>query len=128
MLEQLAFHHHAVDQTGKQRQIARAGGEKLDRAHHEEARHNPEREAEIANPIDHERLDRGVIGAAFVIPKADQQIGRDAHPFPADKHLQEVVGGHQRQHGEGEEAQIAEEARAVRVFGHITPAIEVHEE
>ncbi len=77
--------------------------EELDRAEEAEAGHDAEREAEIADPVDHERLDRRVVGAALLEPEADQQVGRDAHAFPAEEELQEVVRRHQREHREGEE-------------------------
>jgi hypothetical protein len=55
------------------------------------------------------------IGRRLLVPEADQQIGGHAHAFPAEEHLQQVVGGHQHQHGEGEQRQVGEEARPVRV-------------
>ena len=66
---------------------------------------NAQREAEIAHPVDDEGLDRGGVGGRPRVPEADQQIGRQAHPFPAEEQLQEIVGRHQHQHGEGEERQ-----------------------
>ena len=56
------------------------------------------------------------LASGFVVPEADQQIGREAHAFPAEEQLQEVVGRHQHQHGEGEQRQIGEEARPVRIL------------
>jgi hypothetical protein len=47
--------------------------------------------------------------------------------FPAEEHLDEVVRRHQHQHGEGEEREIGEEARLVRILLHIAPAIEMDE-
>ena len=67
------------------------------------------------------------LAEGFVIPEADQQIGGEADAFPAEEHLDEVVGGHQHQHREGEQRQIGEEARLVRVLLHIAPAVEVDE-
>ena len=80
------------------------------------ARHDAEREAEVADAVGDERLDRRVVGAALLVPEADQQIRCDAHPFPAEEQLQEVVRRHQREHREGEEREIGEEPRPVRVF------------
>ena len=63
---------------------------------------------------------KALIAAALadglLVPEADQQIGREAHAFPAEEQLHEVVGRHQHQHGEGEQRQIGEEARPVRVL------------
>ena len=88
---------------------------------------NAQREAEIADAVDDERLDRGGVGGRACVPEADQQIGRQAHAFPAEEQLQEIVGRHQHQHGEGEQRQIGEEARPVRVFVHVADGIEMHE-
>jgi len=106
----------------------------VDRVGQEEQQEDPQREAEVAHPVDHERLDRGGVGAWLAVVEPDQQIGRDAHAFPAEEHLHQVVGGHQHQHGEGEERQIGEEARLVvlallpvLVMGHVAEGIEMHE-
>ena len=88
---------------------------------------NAEREAEIADAVDDEGLDRRGVGFRLVIPEADQQIAREADAFPAEEQLHQVVGGHQHQHGEGEDRQIGEEARPVRVLRHVADGIEVHE-
>ena len=50
-----------------------------------------------------------------------------ADALPAEEELKEVVGRHQRQHGEGEEREIGEEARTVRILLHVADGIEVHE-
>ena len=94
----------------------------------------PEEEAEVADPVDDERLDRGGVGAGLAVVEADQQVRGDADALPAEEELQEVVGGHQRQHGEGEERQVGEEARLVAlarlevlVVVHVAEAVEMHE-
>ena len=51
------------------------------------------------------------LASGLLVPEADQQVGGEADAFPAEEHLQEVVGRHQHQHGEGEERQVGEEAR-----------------
>ena len=61
------------------------------------------------------------------VPEADQEIRRESHALPAEEQLQEVVGRHQRQHGEGEHRQIGEEARPVRVVGHVADGVKMHE-
>ena len=88
----------------------RQNGVDRDGAEHHEGRENAERKAEITHPIDHECLDRGGVGAGLGVPETDEQIGSEADPFPAHEHLDEVIGGHQHQHGEGEQRQIGEEA------------------
>jgi hypothetical protein len=52
---------------------------------------------------------------------------RLTHAFPAEEHLEQVVRRHQHQHREGEEREIGEEARLIRLFLHIAPAIKVDE-
>ena len=47
----------------------------IERAEDHEHREDAEREAEIADPVDDERLDRGVVGGGAVVPEADQQVG-----------------------------------------------------
>ncbi len=99
----------------------------LDRAEHPEHRQDAEGEAEVTDPVDHKGLDGGGTGGGLLVPEADQQIGRQPHPFPAEEQLHEVGGGDQRQHGEGEQRQIGEEPRLVGILGHIPPGIEVDE-
>ena len=74
---------------------------------------------------------KALIAAALadglLVPEADQQVGGEADAFPAEEHLHEVVGRHQHQHGEGEERQIGEEARPVRVVRHVADRIDVDE-
>ena len=93
----------------------REDGVEADRAEQHEDAEDAEREAEIADAVDDEGLDGRGIGLGLLVPEADQQVGGEAHAFPAEEQLQEVVGRHQRQHGEGEQRQIGEEARPVRV-------------
>ena len=92
-----------------------------------EDQENAEREAEIADAVDDEGLDRGGVGRGLFVPEADQQIGREADAFPAEEHLHEIVGRHQHQHGEGEQRQIGEEARPVRILVHVADRIEMDE-
>jgi hypothetical protein len=87
----------------------------------------PEKEAEIADPVDDEGLHGRRVGGFLVVPEADEQVAREAHALPAEEHLDQVVGGHQHEHGEGEERQIGEEAGPVRVLVHVADGIEVHE-
>ncbi len=91
---------------------------------HEE---NAERETEVADAVDDERLDRRGVGRGLLIPEADEQIRGEADALPAKEHLHEIVGRHQHQHGESEQRQIGEEARPIRVLVHIADRIEMHE-
>jgi hypothetical protein len=86
-----------------------------------------EREAEIADAVDDEGLDRRGIGGRLVVPEADQEVGGEADTLPAKEQLDKIVRGDERQHGEGEHRQIGKEARLVRVVIHVADGIEVHE-
>jgi hypothetical protein len=92
--------------------------------HAEDADH----EAKVAHAVDHEGLHRGGVGAGLAEPEADQQVRGQTHAFPAEEHLHQVVRRHQHEHGEGEQRQIGEEARLIRLLAHVPPRIEVHEE
>ncbi len=111
--------------------LARGGGEdgiEADRAlEDDEDPENAEGEAEIADAVDDEGLDGGRVGLGLLIPEADQQIGREPDALPAEEELEEVVGRHQHQHGEGEQRQVGEEARPVRILVHVADRIDVHE-
>ena len=88
---------------------------------HHKRPENAEHKAKIAHAVDHEGLDRGGVGSWFFEPEADQQVRGQPHPFPSEEHLDEVVGCHQHQHREGEQREIGEEARLIRVLFHVPP-------
>ena len=69
-------------------------------SNHEKQR---DQKPEIADAVDDERLFARRCGRILGEPESDQQIGRKAHAFPADKHQQVVAGQHQRQHEEHEQ-------------------------
>ena len=132
--QQQAEHRHRVEAMAKEPDGRSGHGGRGfqnfrngDGVEHQIGAENPHHEAEIAHAVDDECLDRGGIGRRLAEPEADQQIGCQAHAFPAEEHLQQVVGRHQHQHREGEEREIGEEARLVRLLVHIAPAIEVDE-
>ena len=102
-------------------------GLEIGRAEQHEDREDAEREAEIADAVDHEGLDRRRVRRRLLVPEADQQIARETDAFPAEEHLDQIVRRHQHQHREGEQRQIAEEARPVRILVHVADGIEVHE-
>ncbi len=106
----------------------------LDRVGQIEQAKDTKRKAEVTDTVDHKRLDRRRIRRGLLVVEADQQIGRDAHAFPAKKHLNKVVRCHEHQHREGEERQIGEETgaigfgvREILVMGHVAEGIEVDE-
>ena len=106
----------------------------LDRVGQVEQPENPQRKAEVTHAVDDKCLDRRRIGRGFLVVEPDQQVRSDPHPFPAEEHLHQIVGGDQRQHGKGEERQIGEEARPivllmrpVVVMGHVAHRVKVNQ-
>ena len=88
---------------------------------------NAERKTEIADAVDHEGLDRRRVRRRLLIPETDQEVAGETDALPAEEQLDQIVRGHQHQHREGEQAEIAEEARPVRILVHVADGIEVHE-
>ncbi len=92
---------------------------------HQEQR---DQESEVADAIHDERFLAGRSGRIFCEPESDQQIRRQPHPFPADKHQQVVAGQHQRQHEEHEQVEVAEEAVESAFFPHVANGINVNQQ
>jgi hypothetical protein len=87
-----------------------------------------EQEAEIADAVDQERLEVGEDRRRLLVPEADQQVGHQAHRFPAEEQLQEVVAHHQHQHAEGEQRDVAEETLVAVVLVHVADGVDVHQQ
>ena len=102
-------------------------GFKVGRADQHENGKNTERETEVADTVDNERFDRRGIRRRFVVPESDQQIAGQPDALPAKEELHQIVCGHQHQHREGEQREIAEEARTVRILVHVADGIDMHE-
>ena len=102
-------------------------GAEIDRAEQHEDAEDAEREAEVADAVDDEGLDCRGIGGGLLVPEADQKIGGETDAFPAEEHLHQIVGRHQHQHGEGEQRQIGEEARPVRIVVHVADRIDMNQ-
>ncbi len=113
-------HHRVLVLAGIGQNVVEA-----DAAEQGENGHDAKGEAEVPDPVDDERLLRGGVGRMFLVPEADQKIGGQADAFPAEEKLQQVVGGHQHQHGEGEEAQICHEAPAIGIVTHVADGIDM---
>jgi len=97
------------------------------RTRQDEDAENPECKAKVTDPVHDEGLDCRGIRARLLIPEADQQIGRETDPFPAEEHLNQVVGGYQHQHHEGEQAEIRLEPRNTGIVMHIAGGIDMHQ-
>ena len=50
-------------------------------------------EADLRPYRDH-AVDSGLVGAVFLEPEIDKEIGGKTDPLPAEEHLQEIVGRH----------------------------------
>ena len=84
-----------------------------------------EREPDVTDAVDHERLlGRGRCGR-LVLPEPDQQVRRQAHALPAEEDADVVVGEHQDQHRDDEEVQVAEEPAPALVVLHVADRVDV---
>ena len=84
-------------------------------------------EAEVADPVHDERLLAGVRIRLDAVPEADQQVGAESHPFPADEHHRHGAAQHQHQHEHDEEVEVREVARVAVVRLHVADAEQVDE-
>ena len=75
---------------------------KLDAIGYEIQAKDTQQKSEIANPVNHKGFDCRRPCALFADVEPNQQIRGHAHPFPAKEQLQQVVRGHQHQHGKCE--------------------------
>ncbi len=82
-------------------------------------------ETEVADPVDQKGLHGGIAGRLLLEPEADEKIGGQAHTLPAEEELEEVVAGHQHQHGEGDKGEVAEKSRIMGILFHITDGVDV---
>jgi len=87
----------------------------------EEAEH----EAEVADAVHDEGLVAGRRVVELLVPEADQRPRAEADTLPADEHEEQVVAEDERQHGEGEQVEIREEAPERRVVVHVAGGVEV---
>jgi hypothetical protein len=110
-------------------EVGRTREDRVERDRSEQGEHpeHTQQETEIPDPVDDKGFHRRGIGGRLLVPETDQQIGGDADTFPAEKHLQQIVRGHQHQHREGEQRQVGEEPRAVRIVMHVANRVEVHQ-
>ena len=88
----------------------------------------PDQEAEVADPVDDERLHPGVGRPVLLVVEADQQVGAEPHPLPADEHHQEVVAQDQQQHRPHEQVEVDEVALVALLVGHVADRVDVDPE
>ena len=68
-----------------------------------------DQEGGIADARHNEGLARGEAIGGVAPPKADQQVGAEPNPFPADVEGEEIIRQHQQEHGGDEQVEIGEE-------------------
>jgi hypothetical protein len=64
----------------------------------------------------------------LVVIEADQEVGAQAHPFPADERDQVVRAQDQQQHRPHEQVQIDEVALVAPLVGHVADRVDVDQE
>ncbi len=65
-------------------------------------------EGDVADAGDDEGLAAGIGIGLFGVPEADEGVGTEPHPFPAQVDKDQVVGHGDHQHGKDKEVQVAE--------------------
>src|SRR5690606_5450889 len=85
-----------------------------------------ENEAEVTDTVDQEGLHVGEDCGRLFVPETDQQIGHQAHCFPAEEQLQEVVAHDEHQHCKREQRDVREETVIAFVFFHVADGVDVH--
>src|ERR1700733_6229920 len=84
-----------------------------------------EQKAEVAYAIENERLHACRGGRWALVVKTYEQIRREPDTLPADKHEQEVLRQHQRQHEEHEEVEISKEAPVAVFLCHVADGVDM---
>ena len=100
----------------------------VERPEAREDQHDPEREPDVADAVDDERLLRGERRRPLPVPEADQQVARQADQLPGDEHDEEAAREDQHEHAEHEEVEVGEEAPVPRVVAHVADRVDVDEQ
>ena len=110
---------HAGDGLQRAGHAVRGLSKKLTEPVSEEDQHDAQHETPVADAIRDECFLGRVARFLAIDVVTNQQVGAKAHAFPTDKHQQEVVGQHQRQHREHEQVEKCEEAIEAFVLVHV---------
>ena len=94
----------------------------------DEDEHDPEREADVADAVDDERLLGRERGGPLAIPEPDEQVARQADQLPGDEDDEEAAREDQQQHREHEQVQVGEEAPVARVVAHVADRVDVDQQ
>jgi hypothetical protein len=81
--------------------------------------------AGVAHAVDDEGFHAGGGFLVVLVPEADQQVGSQAHPFPAGEEHDHVLAQDQHEHEEQKQVEIGEVARLALVMGHVPHGVEV---
>ena len=85
----------------------------------------PHQHADVADPVDDERLVGRVAVDLLLVPEADQQVRADADQLPEHEDHEDVARGDQAEHREAKERQIGEKSRITRVVVHVAHRVDV---
>ena len=110
-----------IGQIGKHIRIAQAAAEISQ--HQADA----EQKAEIADTVNQKGFQVGKNGTLAFEVKTDQEVRHQAHGFPTEEKLHEIVAHHQHQHRKGKQRNITEKALIAGFFiVHIADGVNVH--
>src|SRR5262245_60452493 len=93
------------------------------RAHVPGDEEHPQDEGGVTDAVDDKGLSGRVTGGLALKVETDQQIRAEAHALPSDEQQHIVVRQNQREHGEHEEVEIAEEAVVATLVRHVSGGI-----
>src|SRR5205814_965746 len=85
-------------------------------------------EQDVPDAGDEERLLRRRGGLRLVVPESDEQVGAEAHDFPEDQKLQEVVRADGPEHPGREEADLRVVTRLAFLLVHVAEGIDENQE
>ena len=87
-----------------------------------------QKEPGVADAVHDKGFRRGLGSRHLVVVVADQQIGTEPDPFPADEEHHIVVAHDQQQHRDHEEIHVGEESRESLFPMHVADRIDVDQE
>ena len=121
--------HAELPELDRQRRSRVGDSAEVERAEGVINEEHAEDESPVTHAVDDERLLAGIRRALLLVPVADQQIGAEAHAFPADEHREESTAKDEREHEETEEVQVAEEPRVAptRLVVHVGRRVDMNE-
>lgn len=89
-------------------------------------REDAEEEGDVAELGDEEGLEGGGAGGLGLPVVADEEVGADAHDFPADQQQHQVAGVDDQQHRGGEERDQRGVGGVARVVAQVAGGVDLH--